>query len=63
VYFVEDVSLKDYAARFDKVVHEPETVVHTEPVGSSRHGKYKDPEARKAYRRDYMKRRRAKDGS
>lgn len=40
-------------------VFTPEKVVHAEPLGSSRHGKYKDPEARKAYRRAWYKAKRA----
>lgn len=46
------------------VVHTPEVVVHATPVantdGSSRHGVYADPEARKVYRREWAKRSRAK---
>lgn len=40
------------------VVHSPELVVHN---GSSqnRHGKYADAEARRAYRREWMRRKRA----
>ena len=46
-----------------QVVHAPKvvhTVVHTEAKGSSRHGKYADAEARKEYRREWMKKKRAK---
>jgi hypothetical protein len=40
------------------VVHTPEKVVHKPRAGSSRHGKYADLEKRKAYRREWMRRRR-----
>lgn len=51
----------------EKVVHKPKMVVHIDSSqavgssqdGSSRHGVYKDKEARKAYRREWMRKRRA----
>jgi hypothetical protein len=36
----------------------PDKVVHKETLGSSRHGKYADPEARKRYRREWMRKKR-----
>lgn len=47
------------------VVHQPDVVVHKAVDGKdlvvhTRHGKYKDLEARKAYRRDWMRDRRAR---
>ena len=45
------------------VVHKPESVVvHTDAVvvHKSRHGAYKDQEARKAYKREWMRANRAK---
>jgi hypothetical protein len=44
-----------YQASLTKVVHR---VVHKETLGSSRHGKYADPEARKRYRREWMRKKR-----
>jgi hypothetical protein len=46
------------------VVHAPSEVVHAEPDASAapaetKHGKYADPEKRKAYRREWMKAKRA----
>lgn len=44
------------------VVHNEEKVVHagsSQKDGSSRHGVYADAEKRKAYRREWMKKRRA----
>ena len=46
------------------VVHAPKMVVHTAEVvhatdPGSRHGKYADPEARKAYRKEWLRKRRA----
>ena len=49
------------------VVHKPPLVVHKPVVvhqainaGSSRHGKYADPEKRKAYRKEWMRKSRAR---
>jgi hypothetical protein len=58
------VSLYRKARPDDLVVHEPPMVVHNEPVVvhkvvHSRHGRYADPQARKAYRRDWMRAKRA----
>ena len=39
----------------EMVVHTDPSVVHKAPDGSSRHGVYKDHEARKAYRREWMR--------
>ena len=42
------------------VVHKEELVVHVpEKVVHSKHGKYADLEKRKAYRREYMRKKRA----
>jgi hypothetical protein len=50
-------------ARYEGVVHKGSSqldkVVHKETLGSSRHGKYADPEARKKYRREWMRKKRA----
>jgi len=51
----------EVAAHFAKkalAIVDVAAVVHEQP-SSSRHGKYADPEARKAYRREWMRKRRA----
>lgn len=41
-------------------MHDKCVVVHAaKPTGSSRHGKYADPEKRKAYRKEWMRKKRA----
>ena len=44
------------------VVHAEELVVHKATDGSSRHGRYKDLEARRSYRREWMRKRRQRGG-